>query len=93
MPDVIIHHVEEDWLVLIEALTSHGPINTERRKELAALFQDARPRPIYVTAALTHNDIAEHVTEIAWETVAWIQEAGPHLIHFGGKRSLCTYDS
>lgn len=26
MPDVVVHHVEKDWLVLIEAVTSHGPV-------------------------------------------------------------------
>jgi len=34
MPDVVIHHVEKDWLVLIEAVTSHGPVNAKRREEL-----------------------------------------------------------
>ena len=37
MPDVVIHHVERDWLVLIEAVTSHGPVNPKRREELAFL--------------------------------------------------------
>lgn len=31
MPDVIIHFTEKDWLVLIEAVTSHGPINPKRK--------------------------------------------------------------
>lgn len=26
MPDVIVHYLQEDWLVLIEATTSHGPV-------------------------------------------------------------------
>ena len=30
MPDVVIHHVERDWLILIEAVTSHGPVNILR---------------------------------------------------------------
>ena len=31
MPDVVVHFVEKNWLVLIEATTSHGPINPKRR--------------------------------------------------------------
>ena len=26
MPDVVLHHIEKDWLVIVEAVTSHGPI-------------------------------------------------------------------
>jgi len=93
MPDVVIHHVEKDWLVLIEAVTSHGPVNAKRREELAALFQDARPGLVYVTAFLTRNDMTRHISEISWETEVWVQEAGTHLIHFDGKRFLGHYDS
>lgn len=38
MPDVVVHHVEKNWLVLIEAVTSHGPVNPKRRQELKELF-------------------------------------------------------
>ena len=31
MPDVVVHHVEKNWLVLIEAVTSHGPVNPKRK--------------------------------------------------------------
>jgi len=32
MPDVVIHYVAQDWLILIEAVTSHGPVNPKRRQ-------------------------------------------------------------
>jgi len=92
MPDVIVHHVEKDWLVLIEAVTSHGPVNPKRREELAVLFQDARPALVFVTAFLTRSDMARYVSEISWETDVWVQEAGTHLIHFDGERFLGPYD-
>jgi len=92
MPDVVIHHVEKDWLVLIEAVTSHGPVNAKRREELAALFQDARPGLVYVTAFLTRSDMARYIGDISWETEVWVKEAGTHLIHFDGKRFLGPYD-
>ena len=92
MPDVVIHHVEKDWLVLIEAVTSHGPVNAKRREELAALFQGARPGLVYVTAFLTRSDMARYISDISWETEVWAKEAGSHLIHFDGKRFLGPYD-
>jgi len=34
MPDVIVHDRAKDWLLLIEAVTSAGPVDGKRRKEL-----------------------------------------------------------
>ncbi|MBN1660377.1 MAG: Eco57I restriction-modification methylase domain-containing protein [Anaerolineae bacterium] len=93
MPDVVIHHVDKDWLVLVEAVTSHGPVNPKRREELRTLFKDARPALVYVTAFLTRSDMARYASEISWETDVWVQEAGTHLIHFDGERFLGPYDS
>ena len=42
MPDVVVHHVEKNWLVLIEAVTSHGPVNPKRRQELKKLFAGSK---------------------------------------------------
>ena len=38
MPDVAVYYQEKNWLVLIEAVTSHGPMNPKRVLELKALF-------------------------------------------------------
>jgi adenine-specific DNA-methyltransferase len=93
MPDVVIHYVEEDWLLLIEAVTSHGPVDAKRRGELARLFATARPGLVYVTAFLTRSDMARYISEISWETEVWVREAETHLIHFNGERFLGPYDS
>jgi adenine-specific DNA-methyltransferase len=93
MPDVVIHHVEKDWLVLIEAVTSHGPVNPKRREELAILFEQARSGLVYVTAFLTRSDMAKYIGDISWETEVWVKEAGTHLIHFNGQRFLGPYES
>lgn len=29
-PDVVIHDLKRDWLIVIEAVTSHGPIDQKR---------------------------------------------------------------
>jgi len=93
MPDAVIHHLDKDWLVLIEAVTSHGPVDAKRREELATLFQKARPGLVYVTAFLTRGDMAKYISDISWETEVWVREAGTHLIHFDGERFLGPYDS
>lgn len=31
MPDVVVYIEKKNWLVLIEAVTSHGPVNPKRR--------------------------------------------------------------
>jgi hypothetical protein len=38
MPDVVLHYVERDWLLLVESVTSHGPVDAKRREELMRLF-------------------------------------------------------
>lgn len=43
MPDVVIYHAAKGWLLLVEAVTSHGPVNPKRRNELARLFETATP--------------------------------------------------
>ncbi len=30
MPDVVLHYPEKNWLILIEAVTSHGPVSVTR---------------------------------------------------------------
>jgi len=92
MPDTIIYDPDRDWLVLIEAVTSHGPVDAKRREELAKIFQTARPGLVYITAFLTRQDMARYVAKISWETEVWVKEAASHLIHFDGKRFLGPYE-
>ena len=50
MPDVVIEHTAKEWIVLIEAVTSHGPIDPKRRGELISLFQSIHEKLVFVTA-------------------------------------------
>ncbi len=92
MPDVVVHLPERDWLVLIEAVTSHGPIGIKRHNELKALFSTARSGLVFVTAFLTRRAMNKYLCEIAWETEAWIAEAPSHIVHFNGERFLGPYE-
>lgn len=91
MPDIVVHYREKNWLVLIEAVTSHGPMDIKRHKELMALFRDSKIGLVYVTAFETRQTMKRFLTEIDWETEVWIAESPDHLIHFNGVRFLGPY--
>lgn len=91
MPDVVIYYPKEHWLLLIESVTSHGPVDGKRHEELMQLFAGAEPGLVYVTAFPTRAVMARYLSEIAWETEVWVADAPSHLIHFNGVRFLGPY--
>lgn len=84
LPNVVIYEVAKDRLLLIEAVTSHGPINEQRREELCRLFGKPGAEQIFITALLARSDLEEFFEEIAWETVIWMADCPTHYIHLGG---------
>lgn len=53
MPAVIICDVIRDWLVIVEATITHGPVDQKRRNELEDLFAGCGKQLVFVTAFLT----------------------------------------
>ena len=92
MPDVVLYVREKNWLLLVEAVTSHGPMDAKRHNELADLFGTARAGLIYVTAFPDRKVMGRYLTDISWETEVWCADAPSHLIHFDGKRFLGPYE-
>lgn len=92
MSDVIIHLTTNNWLVLIEAVTSHGPINAKRKKDLESLFKGVKIPLVMVTTFLSRKAMVEYLPEIAWETDVWVAEDATHLIHFNGEHLLQAYE-
>jgi len=92
MPDVAVHHTEKNWLVLIEAVTSHGPVNPKRRRELKELFSRSTAGLVFVTAFLDRRAMLKYLNDISWETEVWIADSPTHLIHFNGERFLGPYE-
>jgi len=91
MPDVVIYYPEKDWLLLVESVTSHGPVDGKRHEELMRLFRSSTPGLVYVTAFPSRSVMARYVGEIAWETEVWVADSPSHLIHFDGVRFLGPY--
>jgi len=87
-PDVIVYDTTRRWLLLIEAVTSHGPVDPKRHIELLELFRDVSVPLLFVTAFQSRATMARFVTQIAWETEVWVAESPSHLVHFDGDRFL-----
>ena len=92
MPDIVIHHVKKNWLLLIEAVTSHGPVDPKRRGELKELFKDSKAGLVFITAFLQRSDMVKYISQISWETEVWVAESPTHMIHFNGERFLGPYE-
>ncbi|AKM33236.1 restriction endonuclease (plasmid) [Pandoraea faecigallinarum] len=93
MPDVVLHFTENNWLLLVESVTSHGPVDGKRHAELARLFADSKAGLVFVTAFPNRAVMGRYLGDIAWETEVWVADAPSHLIHFNGVRFLGPYAS
>ena len=91
MPDVVLHYTGKDWLLLVESVTSHGPVDGKRHAELSQLFAGSKSGLVYVTAFPNRAVMGRYLGEIAWETEVWVADAPSHLIHFNGERFLGPY--
>jgi len=91
IPDVVVHHTTKNWLLLIEAVASAGPIDGKRRMELKELFAGCKAGLVFVTAFGTRRAMQSFVSHIAWESEVWISEDPDHMIHFNGERFLGPY--
>lgn len=91
MPDVVFHDIKRNWLLLVESVTSVGPVNGKRHAELAHLFEKSSAGLVYVTAFPDRVVMKKFLSEIAWETEVWVASDPDHLIHFNGERFLGPY--
>jgi adenine-specific DNA-methyltransferase len=91
LPDLILYWRERNWLYLIEAVTSHGPVSPKRHREMEELLAGSPTERIYVTAFLNIREFRKYAAEIAWETEVWIADDPDHMIHFNGPKFLGPY--
>jgi type II restriction enzyme len=88
LPDIILYLPSQNWLYLIEVVTSHGPMTPKRIVELHEMLRNCTAGKIFVTAFPSFTEFRKHMRNIAWETEVWIAEEPEHLIHFNGDRFL-----
>ncbi|MBM3396154.1 MAG: restriction endonuclease [Betaproteobacteria bacterium] len=93
LPDILAYSEAKNWLYLIEAVHSSGPISPLRLVELQRLAKDCTAELVFVTAFLNRDTFRKFAPDIAWETEVWIADAPDHLVHFDGDKFLGPYKS
>lgn len=91
LPDVVLWHKARNWLFLIEAVTTHGPVSPKRHSELETMLKDCAAGRVYVTAFMNFNGFKKYASEIVWESEVWIAEYPDHMVHFNGDKFLGPY--
>jgi adenine-specific DNA-methyltransferase len=91
LPDIVLYWSARNWLFLIEAVTTHGPVSPKRHRELEQLLSGCGAERVYVTALRDMSGFRKYAGEIAWETEVWIAENPDHMVHFNGPKFLGPY--
>jgi type II restriction enzyme len=84
LPDIIAFDEKNNWLFLIEAVHSTGPMSEIRVHELKKLLVECASELIFITAFLKRDDFRKWSAVIAWETEVWIADTPDHLIRCEG---------
>lgn len=93
LPDVVAYSESKNWLYLIEAVYSSGPISPQRKLKLERLLSSCNAEIVFVTAFLDRATSRKFIVDIAWETEVWIAEDPKHLIHFNGHKFLGPFST
>lgn len=88
MPDVILYSEEKNWLYFIESVTSVGPMDPKRIKEIQEMTANVTAGKIFVTAFLDFKTFKKFSEILAWETEVWIADIPDHMIHLNGDKFL-----
>jgi BsuBI/PstI restriction endonuclease domain/BsuBI/PstI restriction endonuclease HTH domain len=87
-PDLVFWLESRQWLILVEAVTTHGPFSPKRRGELEAMLASSRFHRVYVTAFPSWKEFKQYFEAIAWETEVWLSAVPDHMIHYNGPKFL-----
>ena len=88
MPDLVVYLPNQNWLVLLEAASSHGPVDSKRQNELRELFADSVAGLVFVSCFPDRAEFRKYVDKIAWESEVWCADHPTHMIHYNGSRFL-----
>lgn len=91
MPDLILWQEEKNWLVLIESVTSHGPVDSKRYIELSELFTSVHADKVFISAFPDKRTFARFAPDVAWETEVWVADNPTHMVHFNGDKFIGPY--
>lgn len=88
MPDVVLYCEDKKWLYFVESVTSVGPMEPKRIKEIEDMTASVTVGKIYVTAFLDFKTYKKFSESLAWETEVWIADMPDHMIHLNGDKFL-----
>lgn len=88
MPDLVVHMKDKNWIVLLEAASTHGPVDSKRHIELKEVFGECTAGLIFVSCFPDQATMKKFLTAISWDTEVWTSDHPTHLIHFNGERFL-----
>ncbi len=88
LPDVVLYDEKKNWIYLIEAVTSHGPIGPKRLYELEKMFERCPAGRVYVTAFPDIKTFKQYADDLAWETEVWFADTPEHMMHLNGDRFM-----
>ena len=88
MPDVVLYCHDKNWLYFVEAVTSVGPMEPKRIKEIDDMTSHVKAGKIYVTAFPDFKTFKKFSQLLAWDTEVWIAEMPDHMIHLNGDKFL-----
>ena len=88
MPDLVVHMEDRNWIVLLEAASTHGPVDSKRHIELRHIFHACTAGLIFVSCFPDQATMKRYLTDISWETEVWTADHPTHIVHFNGERFL-----
>lgn len=88
LPDLVVYQPENNWLFLMEAASSHGPVDAKRYEELSTLFAGLSAGLVNVSRFPDRGVMRKFLADLAWETEAWCASDPTHLIHLNGDKFL-----
>lgn len=91
-PDLIVWMEDKRWLFLMEACSTHGPIDVIRKRELLELFAPQQSNIVFVSCFPDRSVMRQYLADLAWETEAWCASDPDHVIHLDGERFMGPYE-
>ena len=88
MPDLVVYQASSNWLFLMEAASTHGPVDHIRYSELSRMFAGSSAGIIYVSCFPNRSVMRRFLADLAWETEVWLASDPTHMIHLNGDRFL-----
>ena len=85
LPDVILCSMIDQHLVIVEVVTSTGPVSSIRLKQLEKFTKGPGKlgyRVSYITAFPSRTVFRKFLEDIAWGSSVWIEDEPNNIVHF-----------